>query len=100
MLPIYSKFKELLKYQPEHPMIFTTALFWFFFGLVLVVFQFTYRKLTARNLFLFAFSLFFYYKSSGYFFVLLLLTTVIDYVMGWQIYRANSKAAKKFYSVP
>lgn len=94
---ILSTLKELLKYQPEHPMIFTTALFWIFFGLVLVVFQLTYRKLTARNLFLFAFSLFFYYKSSGYFFVLLLFTTVIDYVMGWQIYRADSKAAKKFY---
>jgi alginate O-acetyltransferase complex protein AlgI len=89
--------KELLKYQPEHPMIFTTALFWGFFGLVLLVFQLTYQKRTARNLFLFAFSLFFYYKSSGYFFCLLLLTTVIDYVMGWQIFRADSKALKKFY---
>ena len=94
---ILQNLKDLLKYQPEHPMIFTTALFWFFFGIVLLVFQFTYRKFTARNLFLFAFSLFFYYKSSGYFFVLLLLTTVIDYVMGWQIYRVNSRAAKKFF---
>src|SRR5688572_10897374 len=89
--------KDLLKYQPEHPMIFTTALFWFFFGIVLLVFQLTYKKFTARNLFLFLFSLFFYYKSSGYFFVLLLLTTVIDYTMGWQIFRAKSKPAKKFY---
>src|SRR5687767_5732201 len=98
MLPdILNNLKDLLKYEPEHPMIFTTALFWIFFGLVLVVFQLTYKKLTVRNLFLFAFSLFFYYKSSGYFFVLLLLTTVIDYVMGWQIFRAENKALKKFY---
>src|SRR4051812_13281269 len=94
---ILENLKDLLKYQPEHPMIFTTALFWIFFGLVLMVFQLTYRKLTARNLFLFAFSLFFYYKSSGYFFVLLLLTTVIDYTMGWQIYKAKNIALKKFY---
>ncbi len=94
---ILHNLKDLLKFQPEQPMIFTTALFWIFFGLVLVIFQLTYRKLTARNLFLFTFSLFFYYKSSGYFFVLLILTTAIDYTMGWQIFRANTKALKKFY---
>ena len=44
---ILENLKELLKYQPEHPMIFTTALFWIFFGLVLVVFQLTYKKLPS-----------------------------------------------------
>ena len=78
-------------------MIFTTALFWIFFGAVLVIYQFVYPNKTARNLFLLAFSVFFYYKSVGYFCILLILTAIIDYTMGWRIYKTQVRWKKKFF---
>jgi D-alanyl-lipoteichoic acid acyltransferase DltB (MBOAT superfamily) len=50
-------------------------------------------------MFLLCFSLFFYYKSSGFYFILLLFTTVVDYYMGWKLYKATSKIQKKIYIV-
>jgi D-alanyl-lipoteichoic acid acyltransferase DltB (MBOAT superfamily) len=90
---------DIFAFDEQRPMIFTTSLFWFFFGFVLLVYQFIYNHKTSRNLFLFVVSVFFYYKSSGYFFVLLLLTTLIDYIMGWQVYKAQEQWKKKIFIV-
>lgn len=91
--------KDIFGFDPQHPMIFTTPLFWLFFGAVLILYQFFYPNKTLRNLFLLAFSIFFYYKSVGYFFILLILTASIDYAMGWQIYRTNAPWKKKMFIV-
>ncbi len=89
--------RDLFVYDPQRPLIFTTGLFWLCFGFVLLVFPLVHNRRTARNLFLLAFSLFFYYKSSGFYFTLLLLTTVVDFAMGWAIFRAPTQSRKKIF---
>lgn len=82
-------------YLEKAPMIFTTGLFWYWFALVLVITHGLRNKPAGRNLFLLVFSLFFYWKSSGIYFILLIVSTLIDYSIGWKIFRSDSQGAKK-----
>ncbi|NJL12695.1 MAG: MBOAT family protein [Microscillaceae bacterium] len=71
----------------ERPLIFTDSLFWFFFALVVLIYQAIYQRNHLRNLFLLAFSLFFYYKAGGFFFVLIIFSTLVDYYIGAEIHK-------------
>lgn len=62
--------------------MFTSSLFWVFFGVVLLGHALVYRRQILRTGFLFLISLFFYYKAGGYFFFLLLISTVVDFFIG------------------
>ncbi|MBC8111534.1 MAG: MBOAT family protein, partial [Verrucomicrobia bacterium] len=88
---------NLFVFDPRSPLIFTNALFWFFFGFVLLVYQFIYPKNRLRNSFLLIFSIFFYYKSSGFYFVMLLITTLIDFVMGKLIFSTQNRVQKQLF---
>jgi D-alanyl-lipoteichoic acid acyltransferase DltB (MBOAT superfamily) len=88
---------EALSYIENDPLLFTQTLFWLLFGFVLLAYQLIHRQIPIRNLFLLIFSLYFYYLSSGYFFLLLLFSTLLDYVLGHQIYEAKTTQAKKIY---
>jgi D-alanyl-lipoteichoic acid acyltransferase DltB (MBOAT superfamily) len=92
-----SVFKEILRYDPDSPFIFTTAAFWLFFLILLVGYSFVYKKLLIRNVYLFLVSLFFYYKTGGLFLFILIFVTVIDYSCGLLIDRSKKKAARKFF---
>jgi D-alanyl-lipoteichoic acid acyltransferase DltB (MBOAT superfamily) len=46
-----------------------------------------YKHTARRNLFLFAVSLFFYYKTSGFYFIILLFSTIVDFGIGWAIFK-------------
>lgn len=72
-------------YDDRRPLIFTDIIFWVFFGAVLLVYSFIYKKNKLRNAFLFFVSLFFYYKTSGFFFTILLFSTITDYFIGQRI---------------
>lgn len=74
---------ELLKYEADHPMIFSSGLFWALFLVFLPIYALLKNRRTQMTLFVIAFSLYFYYKSSGMFFILLLLTSFLD----WNISR-------------
>jgi alginate O-acetyltransferase complex protein AlgI len=97
MQAFYQVLENLFLYDPRRPLIFTNPHFWFFFGFVLLVYQFIYQRTHLRNTFLLLFSIFFYYKSSGFYFVMLLLTTGIDYLMGQLIDKAHSSTARRAY---
>ena len=88
---------DILKYDSDKPMIFTTPVFWFFLLLVLAGYSIVYRKKFLRNLYLLLVSLFFYYKSGGLLLILLLFITIVDYTIGLLIYNSERKAAKKFF---
>jgi alginate O-acetyltransferase complex protein AlgI len=88
---------DLLKYNPQAPLLFTGMYFWVFFTFVLGLYSFIYKSTRARNIFLFLISLFFYYKSGGYFFILLIFSTIVDYVLGLFIYNTATKWKKKLY---
>lgn len=83
------------QYVAEDPLLFTHLLFWLLFAGVLLVYQFIYQQITWRNTFLFLFSLYFYYLSSGWFFFLLIFSTLVDYFIGWGIFRSDNPARRK-----
>lgn len=75
----WNRLAEVLTYQPQAPMIFSSGLFlWLFLGFSLVYLALS-RHTTARIFFVAAFSYYFYYKSSGFYFFLLGLVTISDY---------------------
>ena len=78
-------------------MDFTQMGFWVFFFIVYTGFAFVYKRLFARNLFLFLVSCFFYYKTSGLFVMLLLFSTVTDFYFGRQIDRSENEGRRKLF---
>jgi D-alanyl-lipoteichoic acid acyltransferase DltB (MBOAT superfamily) len=87
----------ILRYNPDKPLIFSSAAFWLFFLLVLLGYSLVYKKLFARNAYLFLISLFFYYKSGGLFLSLLIFITLIDFICGLLIHRSRVRFVKKIF---
>lgn len=84
MFPIdidFSRLKEVLIYDPQAPMIFSSGIFLWLFTAFMVVYVLLQHKYTARILFVTLFSYYFYYKSSGTYFFLLALVTVCDFFL-------------------
>jgi len=94
---IRSLISDIIKYDPDKPLIFSTPAFWIFFVIVLAGFSLLYRKLFLRNLYLFLISLFFYYKSGGLFLILLILVTFIDFFSGLMISRSKTRYTRKLF---
>ena len=69
------------KYNPTEPLIFSSGLFLFLFLGFSLVYAMLQNRLTARLLFVTAFSYYFYYKSSGLYFCLLAFVTISDYLI-------------------
>lgn len=73
---------QLLVYNSESPLIFSSGLFLFLF----LAFTFFYTRLRSnlklRILYVIAFSLYFYYKSSGIYFLLLIFVALSDFFIG------------------
>ena len=90
---------SIFSYDPQKPMIFTTAAFWLFFLIVIAGYSLIYKKLFLRNFYLFTISLFFYYKSGGLFLFLLIFVTVIDYVNGLIIGTTEKKHIRRLFIV-
>ncbi len=82
---------ELLTYNPQEPILFSTSLFLFLFVVFVALYYLLQRRTTARLLFVTAFSYYFYYKSSGYYFFLLAVVTVSDYLLAELIYRSRQR---------
>ncbi|HPT21464.1 MAG TPA: MBOAT family O-acyltransferase [Bacteroidales bacterium] len=84
-----------LRYDPDKPLIFSSAVFWIFLLFVLAGYSLIYKKPAVRNGYLFLVSLFFYYKSGGLFLFLLILVTLIDFTCGLLLHRSGTKFARK-----
>jgi D-alanyl-lipoteichoic acid acyltransferase DltB (MBOAT superfamily) len=93
----WNKLMDILKYQPDSPMLFSTGLFLFLF----LVFYFFHNKLrdyrTVRIFYVILFSLYFYYKTSGIFVLLLLVVATLDFFIGHCISKAEKKTHRKLW---
>jgi len=89
------KLRDILMYNPEKPLLFTSLYFWLFFIIVLVLFTATYKSKKLRSRVLFFLSMFFYWKTSGFFIALLLITTFTDYHTGRFIYHSKESWKRK-----
>ncbi|MDP5106807.1 MAG: MBOAT family protein [Polaribacter sp.] len=87
---------DIFKFSENFPLIFTQANFWIFFAIVYFVFALVYKKISLRNAYLFLISLFFYYKTSGLYVGILLFSTLLDYFIGKEIFKSNSKNKRLF----
>ena len=87
---------SVFRYDPEQPLIFSTAAFWLFFLIVLAGYSLIYKRMVLRNGYLFIVSLFFYYKSGGLFLFLLIFVTVIDFTCGLLIHNSEKRIIRRF----
>jgi D-alanyl-lipoteichoic acid acyltransferase DltB (MBOAT superfamily) len=90
--------RQLLSFDSSHPLLFTQIHFWVFFLLVYAGFTFIVTRrwrLTARNAYLFAVSLFFYYKTSGIFVLLLVFSTLLGWLLGIYMDRTKSEIGSR-----
>jgi len=86
---------DFFVFNEKEPLIFTSKVFWIFFGLVLAVDSFLHKNRVWRHAFLFVASTFFYYKTTGFFFILLVFTAAWDFFVGKRIYVTRGKAKRK-----
>lgn len=84
---------EMLRYEADSPMIFSSGLFWALFLVFLPVFALLRRNKVQMMVFVLVFSLYFYYKSSGVFFLLLVATSLID----WSLSRLIARLRRPLY---
>jgi alginate O-acetyltransferase complex protein AlgI len=80
---------DFLIYRENEPLLFTQPLFWAFFAFIIICYQFIYTRIAIRNLYLMAISMYFYYLSGGYYFSLLVFSTLVDYIIGREIYKRD-----------
>lgn len=91
----WNRVVEVLTYQPKVPMIFSSGVFLWLFAAFVVIYYLLRYRLTARLLFVTAFSYYFYYKSSGAYFCLLALVTLSDFLIARQMSQTDSKICRK-----
>lgn len=91
------KIAELLKYNPDEPLLFNSGLFLFLFTGFLWLYIALSPTQKPKLIFVILFSWYFYYKSSGEYFVLLILAAVIDFTLAQLIYYAREQSLKKLF---
>ena len=84
-------------YNPKEPLLFNTGLFLGLFVVFYAVYILTRKTFHLRMVYVICFSLFFYYKSSGAYFLLLVLSSVVDYTLGYFMYRETRDLQRRVY---
>ncbi|MFR9670660.1 MAG: MBOAT family O-acyltransferase [Rikenellaceae bacterium] len=92
---LIGKIGEILSYDPQQPMIFSSGLFLLLFCFFMVVYSCLQRRDTLRILYVIAFSLYFYYKSSGLYLLLLIFSAVSDFFIGRYLNRCAEQRSRK-----
>ncbi|MFB6305624.1 MAG: MBOAT family protein [Flavobacteriales bacterium] len=82
-------------YDSSRPLLFNSKVFFVWFLIIYLIYNFIKDKKRIRVILLLSFSLFFYYLCSGLFFTLLIISTLINYALGYAIYQAPSNIWKK-----
>ncbi len=92
---IWHNLGELLSYQKDAPMLFSSGIFWALFLLFIPIYAVLKNRRWQMITFVVAFSLYFYYKSSGFFFLLLVGTSLFDWSLSRLMMRLVSRAARR-----
>ncbi len=93
----WSSITEIFTYHPSRPLLFNSARFLVFFIAFYALYIALRKRINWRLVYTLAFSLYFYYLSSGFYFFILLLSTVVDFVLGHFIYRAERRGKKRLF---
>ena len=92
---IFHNLGELLRYEANSPMIFSSGLFWLLFVIFLPIYALLRNRMWQMIIFVSAFSLYFYYKSSGIFFLLLTGTSILDWTLSKLLVKQKQKWRRK-----
>ncbi|MBR6830703.1 MAG: MBOAT family protein [Tidjanibacter sp.] len=90
-------FLEFWTYNPTNPLLFTSKGFLLLFTLFLIIYTALRKNLSARILYVTAFSLYFYYKTSGIYFLLIILMSITDFTIGYFLHREQRQARRKLW---
>lgn len=91
----FSKLGEILTYQHNAPILFSSGLFFFLFIGFLMIYMSLRTHTLARIIYVTLFSLYFYYKSSGLWFGLLVFTATSDFCIAQGIFHTSSKWGRR-----
>ncbi|MBN1633148.1 MAG: MBOAT family protein [Ignavibacteria bacterium] len=83
---------NLLKFNPEEPIIFITGFFLWFFVIFIFFYSVFSKVHIARLLVLVSFSYYFYYKAGGDFIALLFISSLAEYFLSRAIYKSEKKS--------
>ncbi len=93
------KIWDLLKFNPDDPLLFHTSLFFFLFVGFLILYNIVSKYKSAKFLLIILFSLYFYYKSAGYLAAILIVSAVVNFSFGALIYRTPLGLARRLYFI-
>lgn len=91
------KLGEVLTYQGNAPILFSSGLFFFLFIGFLMIYIPLRKHTFARILYVTLFSLYFYYKSSGWWFGLLVFTATSDFLIAQAMWYTSSSFGRKLW---
>lgn len=89
--------QEWFLYDEKVPMLFNTAKFLRLFLLFYFVYILLRNTFRIRLAFTAAFSIYFYYLCSDKYFVLLIMSSIVDYTLGYLLFREQRTIARKVY---
>lgn len=92
-----SDFLQALLYHHNHPLLFSSALFFILFSVFYMIYVFAFNNVKARNILLLLFSLYFYYKVGGLAILVLLAISTTDFFIGKWIFNAKKKSQKVWF---
>lgn len=93
---ILHNISEVLVYNPDEPLLFSSGTFWALFILFLPVYSLLKKRMWQMTAFVVLFSFYFYYKCSGLFVLLLAATSLVDWLISRLISRpTTSKALRR-----
>lgn len=95
----WSKLLDLLKYNENAPLIFSSGLFLFLFFFFTFFYNILKKRPTGKIIYVTLFSYYFYYMSSGLFFLLLALTTTVDFTLASFMAKAKTKERRKLFLI-
>ena len=84
---------QMLTYDPEAPMLFSSGIFWALFLMFMPIYGLLRQRKTQMVVFVVLFSFFFYYKSSGLFVLMLAGTSLTDWLLSRAIARPGQSRA-------
>ena len=91
----WGRLSDVLRFERESPMIFSSGLFLFCALLFLPLYMLLRRTTTLRIIYVSIFSLFFYYESSGEYVLILLFAATMDFFIGRAIGRSEDEVYRK-----
>lgn len=91
----FSGIGQILTYQHNAPILFSSGLFFFLFIGFLMIYMSLRTHTLARIVYVTLFSLYFYYKSSGLWFGLLVFTATSDFLIAQGLFHVHSRLGRK-----